>query len=95
MAQITGAINDAPLDDLEIEDEVFSPDRIRAYETAQIESGYRFRRVVARHRVTGELAGHTVVTVDTERPHDRRPARHHRGAVPIAVTGWACCSRPT
>ena len=84
LARLTDAINDAPLDDLEIEDEVFSPDRIRAYETAQIESGYRFRRVVARHRRTGELAGHTVVTVDTQRPeigdqHDTAVAREHRG----------------
>ncbi len=84
LARITDAINDAPLDDLEMEDEVYSPDRIRAYETAQIESGFRFRRVVARHRGTGELAGHTVVTVDTERPeigdqHDTAVAREHRG----------------
>ena len=84
LARLTDAINDAPLDDLEIEDEVFSPDRIRAYETAQIESGFRFRRVVARHRDTGELAGHTVVTVDAERPeigdqHDTAVAREHRG----------------
>ena len=84
LARITDAINDAPLDDLEIEDEVYPPDRIRAYETAQIESGFRFRRVVARHRGTGELAGHTVVTVDTELPaigdqHDTAVAREHRG----------------
>ena len=84
LARLTGAINDAPLDDLEIEDEVFTPDRIRAYEHAQVESGFRFRRVVARHRGTGELAGHTVVTVDTERPgigdqHDTAVARAHRG----------------
>ncbi|MGH3361637.1 MAG: GNAT family N-acetyltransferase [Nocardioides sp.] len=84
LARVAGAINDAPLDDLELEDEVYSPDRMRAYETAQIESGFRFRRVVARHRGTGELAGHTVVTVDTERPgigdqHDTAVAREHRG----------------
>jgi GNAT superfamily N-acetyltransferase len=68
VAQLTGAINDAPLDDLEMEDEAFPPERIRAYEAAQRESGFRFRRLVARHRATGELAGHTVVTVDSERP---------------------------
>ena len=84
VARMSAAINDAPLDDLEIEDEVYSPDRIRAYEQAQIESGFRFHRVVARHRGTGELAGHTVVTVDTERPelgdqHDTAVAREHRG----------------
>lgn len=84
LARMSEAINDAPLDDLEYEDEVYSPDRIRAYEHAQIESGFRFHRVVARHRVTGDLAGHTVVTVDTERPelgdqHDTAVAREHRG----------------
>ena len=84
VSRITDAINDAPLDDLELEDEVYPPHRIRAYETAQIESGFRFRRVVARHRTTGELAGHTVVTVDSERPaigdqHDTAVARQHRG----------------
>jgi GNAT superfamily N-acetyltransferase len=84
VARMSDSINDAPLDDLEIEDEVYSPERIRAYETAQLESGFRFHRVVARHRRTGELAGHTVVTVDTERPeigdqHDTTVAREHRG----------------
>jgi GNAT superfamily N-acetyltransferase len=84
LARVSGSINDAPLDDLEIEDEVYSPDRIRAYETAQLESGFGFYRVVARHRASGELAGHTVVTVDTERPeigdqHDTTVAREHRG----------------
>jgi GNAT superfamily N-acetyltransferase len=84
VASLTGAINDAPLDDLEFEDEVFSPERIRAYEYSQRESGFRFRRLVARHRTTGELAGHTVVTVDSERPaigdqHDTAVAREHRG----------------
>ena len=32
VAEMTAAINDAPTDDLDIEDEVFPPDRIRAYE---------------------------------------------------------------
>jgi RimJ/RimL family protein N-acetyltransferase len=84
LVDLTAAINDAPLDDLEWEDEVYSPERVRAYERAQIESGYRFRRVVARHRPTGELAGHTVVVVDSEDPayaeqHDTSVVRAHRG----------------
>jgi RimJ/RimL family protein N-acetyltransferase len=84
IVDLTAAINDAPLDDLEWEDEVFSPERVRAYERAQIESGFRFRRIVARHRPTGELAGHTVVVVDSENPayadqHDTSVARRHRG----------------
>ena len=57
----TAAINDAPLDDLDVEDEVFTGDRVAAYENAQIASGYRFYRILARHRRTGEIAGQTVV----------------------------------
>jgi GNAT superfamily N-acetyltransferase len=81
---MSASINDAPLDDLEIEDEAYPPDRIRAYEAAQLASGFRFHRMIARHRATGELAGHTVVVVDTERPelgeqHDTSVVRDHRG----------------
>jgi RimJ/RimL family protein N-acetyltransferase len=84
IVEITAAINDAPLDDLEWEAEVYSPERIRAYERAQIETGHRFRRIVARHRPTGALAGHTVVLVATEQPtiadqHDTSVLRAHRG----------------
>ena len=84
LVDLTAAINDAPLDDLEWEDELYSPDRVRAYEHAQIASGFRFRRVVARHRPTGAPAGHTVVVVDAEQPayaeqHDTSVVRAHRG----------------
>jgi RimJ/RimL family protein N-acetyltransferase len=84
LVELTAAINDAPVDDLEWEDEVYSAERVRAYERAQIESGYRFRRILSRHRPTGELAGHTVVVVDTEQPtnaeqHDTSVVRAHRG----------------
>jgi GNAT superfamily N-acetyltransferase len=84
IAQITSVINDAPLDDLDIEDEVFTVDRIRDYESAQLDGGNRLYRIIARHRATGDPAGHTVVVVDTERPtlahqHDTAVARTHRG----------------
>lgn len=84
LARITAAINDAPLDDLELEDEEFPPERIRGFQTAHEASGYRVYRVVARHRGTGELAGHTVVVVDGERPslaeqEDTAVVREHRG----------------
>ena len=39
MVDMVAAINDAPLDDLDIEDEVFSADRVAAYETAQLNAG--------------------------------------------------------
>jgi GNAT superfamily N-acetyltransferase len=82
--EATAAINDAPLDDLEFEDEVFTPERNQAFEEAQIASGDRIYRVLARHRATGELAGMTAVKVDGEQPHhghqlDTSVVRAHRG----------------
>jgi GNAT superfamily N-acetyltransferase len=84
VAVMTAAINDAPLDDLEIEDEVFPPERVRDYENATLARGQRLYRLVAQHRGTGELAGHTIVAVEDERPaighqHDTSVVRSHRG----------------
>ena len=84
MVELAAAINDAPTDDLDIEDEVFSAERLAAYETSQIERGSRLYRLVARHRATGELGGHTVIAVETQRPeignqHDTAVAAAHRG----------------
>ena len=81
---MSAAINDAPTDDLDIEDEVYSPERVRAYEQAQLDKGRRLFRVFARHRGSAELAGHTVVVVDGERPeladqHDTTVVGSHRG----------------
>lgn len=84
LAEMTAAINDAPTDDLDIEDEVFPPERVAAYENAQLGKGDALFRVFARHRRTGELAGQTVVVVEGERPrfahqHDTSVVRAHRG----------------
>ncbi|MPZ27478.1 MAG: GNAT family N-acetyltransferase [Micromonosporaceae bacterium] len=98
VASMTEAINDAPTDDLDFEDEVFSPERIRAYEEAQRAYGRRLYRLVARERATGELAGHTVVGVETEHPwlawqHDTSVVRAHRGhrlglLLKVGMLGW-------
>ena len=68
LAELTAAINDAPIDDLDIEDEVFTgrpdPGLRRRPDRAP---GYRLDRIIARHRRTGAAAGHTAVVVDTER----------------------------
>jgi GNAT superfamily N-acetyltransferase len=69
MVALTAAINDAPRDDLEIEDDVFSRDRLRAYEVAQAGRDRTLYRVVARERATGFLAGHSTIAVERERPH--------------------------
>lgn len=84
LAEMTAAINDAPTDDLDVEDEVYDAARVRAYETAQLGRGLLLHRVLARHRATGELAGQTVVVVDGERPwlaeqHDTSVVAAHRG----------------
>ena len=84
LARLTESINDAPTDDLEIEDEVITDERVRNYEKAQLARDCDLHRIVARHRETGELAGHTVVVVEREQPmyghqHDTSVARTHRG----------------
>ena len=84
MVELVAAINDAPTDDLDIEDEVFSPERLAAYEEAVLEQGDGLYRLVARRRDTGELGGHTVIAVEGQRPtiadqHDTAVARSHRG----------------
>jgi GNAT superfamily N-acetyltransferase len=84
LAEMTAAINDAPTDDLDMEDEVFTPERVRDYETAQLARGGAFLRLYARHRGSGELAGQTVVAVEADRPelaeqHDTSVVRAHRG----------------
>jgi GNAT superfamily N-acetyltransferase len=84
VARMTEAINDAPTDDLDIEDEVFTPERIRAFETAQLAHDRRIYRLVARELASGALAGHTMVAVESERPwqawqFDTSVLRAHRG----------------
>jgi RimJ/RimL family protein N-acetyltransferase len=82
--EATAAINDAPLDDLEMDDELFTPERTRAFEAAQAAHGHRIYRVLALHRASGEVAGLTAVKVDGEIPAqgsqlDTSVVRAHRG----------------
>ncbi|HET7358461.1 MAG TPA: GNAT family N-acetyltransferase [Nocardioidaceae bacterium] len=84
VATLTAAINDAPQDDLDVEDEVFTAERVRAYEHANAGRRTTGYRLLARHRGTGALAGQTVVAVERERPeighqHDTSVVREHRG----------------
>jgi GNAT superfamily N-acetyltransferase len=84
LSELTAAINDAPTDDLDVEDEVFSPERLAAFEESTLARGLRLYRVVARHKGTGALAGHTALTVEIDRPalaeqQDTAVARAHRG----------------
>lgn len=84
LAVMASAINDAPTDDLDLEDEVYTGERMRGYEHAQEVRGNRLYRVLARHRESGELAGQTVVVVEGDDPtqghqHDTSVVGSHRG----------------
>ena len=84
LVEVTAAINDAPTDDLDIEDDAMSPERLVAYEEACLARRNRIYRLVARHRESQVLAGHTVVVVEQDRPevghqHDTAVSRDHRG----------------
>lgn len=68
VVEMVAAINDAPLDDLKVEDEVFSAERIRAFLAAQKAYGRRLYDLAVRHRPTGTLAGHTAVSVEAALP---------------------------
>ncbi|WP_121251212.1 GNAT family N-acetyltransferase [Nocardioides ferulae] len=104
LARLTAAINDAPTDGLDVEDEVYTAERIRDYETAQLARGHEIHRVLARHRESGALAGHTVVVVDGERPqlgeqHDTAVAAGHRGhrlglLLKLEMVRWLREARP-
>jgi GNAT superfamily N-acetyltransferase len=81
---MVGALNDRPVDDVDIEDEVFSRERVWGYEDVQRQRNHRLYRLIARHRETGELAGNTVVIVKGEFPergyqHETSVVRAHRG----------------
>ncbi|MGW0229542.1 GNAT family N-acetyltransferase [Actinopolymorpha singaporensis] len=68
VAEMAAAINDAPTDDLDIEDEVFDAKRVRGFEAAQEAAGNKLYRVIARRGTDGPLAGHTMVGVPAELP---------------------------
>ena len=98
LASVTAAINDAPMGDLTWEPEVYDEALMRDLEAARVGRGDRLYRIVARHRVTGELAGHTMMSTDPARPTwgfqgDTAVARPHRGhrlglRLKIAMMDW-------
>jgi len=84
LVEVTAAINDAPMGELTYEDEKFDLQRVQDRETALIGRGDHGYRVIARHRTTGEVGGHTMVITHPLQPHvgmqaDTAVARQHRG----------------
>jgi GNAT superfamily N-acetyltransferase len=78
------AMNDSPLDDLDVEDEVWDEERLRCYERAMTNRGIALHRLLARRRSDGVLGGHTIVAVEKERPwlgfqEDTAVIAGHRG----------------
>jgi GNAT superfamily N-acetyltransferase len=63
MAHLTHVMNTAPFDDLEHEDQVFTPELVLAFQEATRDRGVTTRTLVARHDPTGELAGFTELHV--------------------------------
>ena len=104
LVEVTAAINDAPMGELTYEDEHFDLQRLRDLETARTGRGDRVYRVVARHRGTGEVGGHTVVFLHPDRPTfgnqgDTAVARAHRGhrlglLLKIDMMRWLAASEP-
>ena len=84
LIEATEAINDAPMGALTFEDEVFDLSRMQAVEANLVGRGDLSYRVLARHRRSGEVGGHTFVAINPLRPTvgrqgDTAVARQHRG----------------
>jgi GNAT superfamily N-acetyltransferase len=78
------AINDAPLDDPDMESDVWTADRVRAYDGAMAGRRQTVYRVLARHTPSGEWAGMSMLCVDEFSPavafqEDTSVVRAHRG----------------
>jgi hypothetical protein len=104
VAEVAESINDAPMGDLTYEREVFDLSLMKDVEAARTGRGDRLYRVVARHRRTGRLAGHTVVLTNPLRPSrgvqgDTAVAREHRGhrlglLLKIEMMAWLAETEP-
>lgn len=83
-AELTHSMNDAPRDDLTMEDAVFSPERVRLWEEGVAKRRHLLWTVIAREVATGELAGFNQLVIRTDWPEvvenaDTGVTRAHRG----------------
>jgi GNAT superfamily N-acetyltransferase len=84
LVELHEAINDAPLDDPDMEGDRWSTDRVVAYDRAMAARSQTVFRVLARHRASGEWAGMSMLCVDEFSPsvafqEDTSVVRKHRG----------------
>jgi GNAT superfamily N-acetyltransferase len=104
LVEVTAAINDAPMGELTYEHEVFDLKRLQDFEAAAEGRGDRVYRIWARHRVSGEVGGHTVLAVNPLQPEwgwqgDTAVSRGHRGhrlgmLVKIEMMRWLAEEEP-
>lgn len=84
MVTLHAAINDAPLDDPDAEEDHWDVDRVRSYDTAMAGRRQTVYRTLTRHRESGEWAGISMLCVDEFNPsvafqEDTSVVRAHRG----------------
>lgn len=104
VVDMLAAINDAPTEGLDVEDEVFSAERVRAFKSAQDAHERRMYQLAARHRGTGVLAGHTVAGIESDIPFfghqfDTSVLSGHRGhrlglLLKIGMLRWLAEAEP-
>ena len=78
------SMNDAPRDDLTMEDWTFTPEKVRMWEDGIVARGHTCWTVIARSMETGELAGFNQLVVHPEWPEmiqneDTAVTEKHRG----------------
>ena len=84
LAALAASINDAPMDDLDYEDEVYDAVRLQHFEVANEARDRDLHRAVAVERTTGAWVGHTVLVTERGTPEvghqlDTAVMRQHRG----------------
>lgn len=84
LIEVTASINDAPMGDLTFEPSKFNLQRLKDFETATGGRRQRLYRVIARHRETGVVGGHTMMAASDFQPEramqlDTAVHRDHRG----------------
>ena len=67
-AEMMQVMNTAPRDELDMEDEAVTPERVREFERYNKERGVTRWLYYVRHKATGELAGYTEVALNPEEP---------------------------
>lgn len=82
--RLANSMNDAPRDDLTMEDWTFSVDRLRTWEEGIAARGHDVWTVIARHVESGELVGYNQLVLRPEWPEsieneDTTVTRAHRG----------------